>query len=185
VLENIYQHFKKSEQPFIERMNEQLINVRETYTPILTDFLNPRQLFILESLIRRYDDLKYRSFGGYEQAESQRVVIVPDFMLIEDTDFRIAVLEVSYPTKFAEINHSQILGTFLAQGLERSKLGDIISDGVRYQVIVDEMIADFLIEQVERVASIKIRLAKVDLREIIDHKDEFIEENMTITSVSV
>ncbi|MCH4169370.1 MAG: YlmH/Sll1252 family protein [Streptococcaceae bacterium] len=183
MFENIYQHFKKNEVTFIDQMNEHLIEVEESYTPFLTHFLNPRELWILESLINRYNGLKFRSFGGTINAESQRVVVVPDFMMIEVSDFHLTLLEINYPVKFATLSHSEILGTLLSQGIERFKIGDILTDGTRFQVIVDELIAEFLINQVDRISSLKVRLEKKDFSELITSTDEFVEQGLTVNSL--
>ncbi|MBS7577648.1 MULTISPECIES: YlmH/Sll1252 family protein [unclassified Enterococcus] len=183
MFENIYQHFKKDEKNFIEQMNAHLIEVEESYTPFLTHFLNPRELWILKTLINRYNDLKFRSFGGTINAESQRVIVVPEFMEIEAADFHLALLEVHYPVKFATLSHSEILGTLLSQGIERYKIGDILTDGTRFQVIVDEVIADFLINQIDRISALKVRLERKDITELIVSSDEFIEKALTINSL--
>ena len=49
-MEAIMQHFRKDEQPFIETVIGWIREVENTYVPKLTDFLDPRERFIVESL---------------------------------------------------------------------------------------------------------------------------------------
>ena len=49
---NVYQHFRKDEHPFIDTVGDWLEQVEMQYAPYLTDFLDPRQAYILEALIR-------------------------------------------------------------------------------------------------------------------------------------
>ena len=72
MIENVYQHFRKEERPFIDDLSEWITEVEDQYTPYLTDFLDPRQMYIVESLVGKRD-LKLYYFGGYEAAERKRV----------------------------------------------------------------------------------------------------------------
>ena len=49
----VYQHFRPEEKEFIDQVIDWRINVEDTYAPKLTDFLDPRQQFILRSIIGR------------------------------------------------------------------------------------------------------------------------------------
>lgn len=42
-MQEVYQHFRKEEQPFIDSAQSWITQAEETYTPYLTDFLDPRQ----------------------------------------------------------------------------------------------------------------------------------------------
>lgn len=48
---NIYQHFREEEQSFIDQVIDWILQVENQYTPYLTSFLNPRELFIVQSVI--------------------------------------------------------------------------------------------------------------------------------------
>ena len=57
---NVYQHFRNDERPFIDSAQGWIEQVQMQYAPYLTDFLDPRQAYILESLIRQSTDLSFR-----------------------------------------------------------------------------------------------------------------------------
>ncbi|MBQ6145084.1 MAG: cell division protein, partial [Lactococcus sp.] len=48
---DVYQHFRPSERVFIDKVIDWLEKVSDTYSIVVTDFLNPRQCFILETLM--------------------------------------------------------------------------------------------------------------------------------------
>ena len=52
----------------------------DEYRTILTPFLNPREQYILTTLVNRADDLTSHFDGGVSGAESQRAIIVPAVM---------------------------------------------------------------------------------------------------------
>ncbi|HSO58271.1 MAG TPA: RNA-binding protein, partial [Paenisporosarcina sp.] len=49
-MEQVLQHFRKDEQPFIEQVSGWLRETQDRYAPKLTDFLDPRQQFIVQSM---------------------------------------------------------------------------------------------------------------------------------------
>ena len=49
---NVYQHFRKEEHPFVDFVYGSLEQVDSQYSPYLTDFLDPRQQFILETIVK-------------------------------------------------------------------------------------------------------------------------------------
>ena len=63
-MEHLIQHFRKDEQPFIEQVVGWQHEVEDRYAPRLTDFLDPRQRFIVASIIGQYDTLKQLVLGS-------------------------------------------------------------------------------------------------------------------------
>lgn len=56
---NVYQHFRPEEHPFVDGVGDWLEQVESQYAPYLTNFLDPRQAYILETLIRENSELKF------------------------------------------------------------------------------------------------------------------------------
>lgn len=182
---NIYQHFREDEQPFIEQVLDWITQVNSQYTPYLTSFLNPRQRFIAESIIGQYEDVTYKSFGGFEGAEQERILIYPPYFEPEVQDFEIVLLEISYPTKFAELSHGQIMGSVLGTGFSRSNLGDIISDGSRWQFFLDEKMVDFVKLNMDKVGNINIQLDEKSLEEKIESTSSWEIEEIILASLRI
>lgn len=180
---NVYQHFRKDEHPFIDSVGDWLEQVESQYAPYLTDFLDPRQAYILETLIRQSSDLEYQFYGGYEHAERKRCLIYPDYYQTKQEDFEVELVEINYPIKFAELSHGKILGTLVNAGIKRDFFGDIISDGTRWQVFVVKEIVHFVMTQVEKIGKIAVRLEAKKYTEIITPKDDWTMERATISSL--
>lgn len=107
---------------FIDTVGDWLEQVEMQYAPYLTDFLDPRQAYILETLIRQNSDLSFTFYGGYEQAERKRCLIYPAYYIPEETDFGVVLFEIIYPSKFATLSHGKILGTLMNVGVRRKPL---------------------------------------------------------------
>ncbi|KRK73248.1 RNA-binding protein [Lacticaseibacillus nasuensis] len=159
----IYQHFRKEEASTIDALAEQLATADSEYRPVLTDFLDPRQTYIAHVLIGSQDAVIGHSFGGYPHAERRRVVFAPSYLEPQPEDYAIALLTIKYPQKFAELHHSDILGTLANLGLERGVFGDIITDGSTWQFATTQPMSDWLKTNVTKIGRISVRLEDTPL----------------------
>lgn len=124
--QDIYIHFQPEERPFIDQVSDWMERVRRSHADRRTDFLDPRQQYIVQSLVNRYADLQVRFDGGYEQAERKRAWIAPDYKMPEEAEFDIAVLAITSSDKrLASLEHGDYMGSILGLGLKRDKIGDI------------------------------------------------------------
>lgn len=184
-MDNIMQHFRSEEAPFVEEATGWIQEVRDQNRFILTNFLNPREKFILTTLVNRLDEIKIQSFGGYLGAEMSRSLIFPDYFVPEQQDFNVTLLEIQYPIKFARIHHRNVLGTIANMGIERNTFGDIISNGEDWQFFVKSEMVDFFLSQVGKIGNIKVRLIEKELNEAIEPDNDWESGTTTVASVRV
>jgi len=182
---NIYQHFREDEQAFIDQVIDWVMQVENQYAPYLTNFLNPRQLFIVQSVVGQYDTIQFQSFGGYEGAEQERVLIYPPYYEPTTEDFELSLFEINYPTKFAELSHGQIMGTILGTGISRGNLGDIVTDGERWQFMVDDTMKDFVLMNVDCVGRVNVHLEERSLEELVEITDKWEMEEIVVSSLRI
>lgn len=183
-MENILQHFRKDEQPFIEQVLGWQREVEDFYAPKLTDFLDPRQRFIVNAIISHNDDLYIQASGAFTDAERQRVLICPSYYEVQAEDFAIAVYYIKYPTKFLTLQHPDVLGSLLALGVDRSRFGDIrLADG-EVQFAVAEEVAGFVEINLTSMAKAKVRAERLAADEPYLISDEVWEEkSLTVSSL--
>src|SRR5699024_11210228 len=111
---SIYQHFRKHEHQFVDQVLSWKEQVERTFTPYVTDFLDPRERHILASLIGyTNEDVQYGFYGGATHVERQRAIIAPYYEEITEADFEITLLEATFPEKFVTLKHRDVLGTFV------------------------------------------------------------------------
>ncbi|MFV0559638.1 MAG: RNA-binding protein [Enterococcus sp.] len=180
---NVYQHFRKDEHEFIDIVGGWLEQVEGQYAPYLTDFLDPRQAYIVETLVRQNSDLSFKFSGGYEQAERRRCLIYPDYYQPTDEDFEIKLYEIRYPMKFSTLSHGKVLGTLVGTGIRRSYFGDILSDGERWQVFIAQEISNFIELQVTRIGKVTVHLEEKKYTDILTPIDEWSVEKGTVSSM--
>ncbi|WP_410514531.1 YlmH/Sll1252 family protein [Paenibacillus sp. BR2-3] len=141
----IYGHFHPDERQFVDRAWEWVNHAGEYHEVKLTDFLDPRQGYILHSLVNRHPDVILRMEGGHEGAERRRALIAPDYRDLDHEDMEMKVLAITpAEQKFQALEHSDYMGSILGLGIKRSKIGDIrvLENGCHAVVTSD--IADYL-----------------------------------------
>ncbi|WP_416144983.1 RNA-binding protein [Planococcus koreensis] len=182
-MDSLFQHFRKDEQQFIEQVSGWMIDVEDRYTPRLTDFLDPRQRFIVQSVIGA-SDIGVAVSGRFEDAERQRVLLYPSYYELQKDDFQITVFEIRYPVKFITLKHPDILGSMMSIGLDRNKYGDIRIDGQRIQIAVADEVKAYLQANFTMAAKVKVQLEEVTNElDFIKVTEEWSEESHTVSSL--
>ncbi|MBY0204379.1 YlmH/Sll1252 family protein [Paenibacillus polysaccharolyticus] len=129
---DMYEHFSHDERDFVDKANDWVERASKVHDMKLTDFLDPRQVFILQSLVNRSQDVQVRFDGGYEAAERKRALIAPDYRYLDEEDMGMQVLSItSDDQKISELEHGDYMGSLLGLGMKRGKIGDIqvLEDG--------------------------------------------------------
>ena len=108
----IFQHYSSEDHAFLDKSLELIQRVEDTYSLEVTSFINPHQAKILESLANKYQLQTFVS-SEYFPSEWVRVIIAPSYYQLDKEDFDLTLLEIVYPSKFQQLNHSQIFGTLM------------------------------------------------------------------------
>lgn len=139
-----------------------------------TDFLNLNELHILHSLPKVSLYSGYLTFGGYEEAERQMAAFLPDALSLRgETDLdslfgkEICALCIRpLHEKYAEsLTHRDYLGALLNLGIDRSKIGDILTGERETYVFVKPKICDFLKNEMTKVRHTFVRVSDAPLTE--------------------
>lgn len=163
----IGQHFRQEEHPFVALALDWIRNVADKQQQIITPFLNPRQVYVLQQLLAQQTALHAVFCGGVKTAEQQRAWLAPDYVPIEEAgDCRIVAFQITYATKFHRLAHRDILGSLMGIGLKRSAFGDIINEGNQWFFMADEQIASFVQTQITRMGTVPVRLQEVPLHSV-------------------
>ncbi|MBS4217822.1 RNA-binding protein [Bacillus sp. FJAT-49711] len=179
----IYQHFRPEEKEFIDQVVSMQQYVENTYAEKLTDFLDPRQQYILKSIIGENNEVKYLFFGGTENSERKRALIFPDYLHPNSENFFITLFEVDYPKKFVKLDHRMVLGTLMSLGLKREKFGDININGDRIQFFIANEVENFVIHQLNSIGKAKVSIIKQDLQNAIKSEESWKEKETTASSL--
>jgi photosystem II S4 domain protein len=143
---------------------EQAIRIWEV---VLSDFLSPPVLAEVQQSFGRLTEVEFVAWGGYPQAERQRVGISRSEIPIDVSQIEVAALDIAGNFLFDPANHRDFLGAILGTGIVREKVGDIIVLGERgAQIIVVSEMAEFLETSLVQVRSVSVKTQKIELSEL-------------------
>lgn len=180
---NIYQHFRKEEQPFIDQVLSWQEGVERTYLAKLSDFLNPREIKIYQSLIGKNEEFVLSFFGGDEGRERKRALLAPYYEQPVPEDFQIILMEAVYPEKFVSLSHRDIMGAFLSSGIKRKKLGDIVVRDGKIQILVTADIAGYVQVNLTSIKKATVTFEEKPLKELMESKEKWTEKDVTVSSL--
>ena len=171
------EHFKGDE-VFVKKILDYQFQALHHQRMILTPFYNRHEQDIVKSVIGK--ELKVESFGGFVNAESQRMIICPDFYMIDKEDFEIKVVEIVYHQQFGRIKHKDILGALMNLGIKRECIGDI-DDGERCFFACTQQTYPYIIQTLKQIKKAKVRL--VECHEDIEIVHDFTSRSFILSSM--
>ena len=151
----------------IARVIDRAEQAIKTWEVVLTDFMSPPELVELQRVFSRLTEVQIVAWGGYEQAERQRVAIARSEMPLEREQVELVALEIAGNFLFDTATHRDFLGAMLGAGIVREKTGDVIVLGERgAQAIASPEIAEFLEMSLQQVRSVPVKTQRIDLSEL-------------------
>ncbi|SCB87716.1 YlmH family RNA-binding protein [Weissella bombi] len=184
MVDNVAQHFRPNETTFLNLAEGLVRQVLDEYRPVLTNFLNPREIYIVKTLVNQQDDLKTFEFGGYSGAENKRLLIAPSYYQPDMDDFELMLIQIKYPEKFTVLHHSTILGTFMHNGIARQSIGDIIKgESEKWYFSTTKTMGTFILSHLDRIGKTKVRFQEVAENDMTVLDDEWVIINTTVSSL--
>ena len=139
----------------------------KTWEVVLTDFLSPPELVEIQQQFGRLTEVQLVAWGGYPQAERQRLAIARSELPLDQSQVEVAALDIAGNFLFDPATHRDFLGAMLGCGLVREKTGDVIVLGERggQAIVVPEMV-EYLETHLTQVRSVPVRTQRIDLNEL-------------------
>lgn len=187
---------QKEEQFFEKRLIELSKIAYNRNIASFSDFMNLNEQNILHTIPKNQLYSPYIIFGGYEDAERQIAVFLPDALsfgisLNDDTQSlrdlfvnKIAVLRItSSNEKYAEeLTHRDYLGAILNLGIERKHIGDILVMDKYAYIFVKPQLADVICSELTRVRHTFVIIQKEEEGEF-NYTPRFKEITGTVASL--
>lgn len=154
----------------------------DTNRPQVTDFYDPYERKVAESVLSGIPEVGMLQQGGYRDAERARLVIYPQLYLVETIPSALRVLEASGNFSFQSVSHRDYLGSLMSTGLKRSKIGDILVLPEGCQVVVAAEVADYLLTHWDRVHQVPISVREIDEEQLAVEPERIKEIKATVAS---
>lgn len=149
------------------RVVDQADRALKTWEIEFTDFLSPPELADVQRMFARLTDVEILPWGGYPQAERQRVAIARSELPLDQSQVALAAIDIAGNFLFDPATHRDFLGALLGTGLVREKVGDILVLGERgAQAIVVPELVEFLEMSLTQVRSVPVKTRRIDLSEL-------------------
>ena len=136
------------------------------YVPRFVGFLDGHQRRIAQQICdqqacgRRAGECSALFWGGFEGAERTVLGVFPPFGEPETAAFPIRCVRIGW--KFRELTHRDFLGSLLSLGIRRDKIGDIVVGDGECAVMLDEAVACFVMQNLEKVGGAGVRCEEAD-----------------------
>ena len=151
--------------------------------PASTCFLTLRELDMTRYLFGSLEGL--HAFGGYEGAERQMLVYLPDYLdesALTEEDSPLVCLRAEFyegdtPT------HRDFLGALMGAGIARETVGDICVGKGSCDFFVTDEIAPYLLQNYFSAGRTKLRLTQISLQDVQVPEPEVKEIRDTLASL--
>ncbi len=128
-----------------------------------TGFLSVSDISLLHDTCDR-SGIKYTLWGGAENTERQIARFGYAENIGYEIPFPIIILKISpLLMKFADdFSHRDFLGAIMNLGIKREMVGDIVVKGKEAYMFAHENIADYIIENLDKVKHTHVKVEKLD-----------------------
>ncbi|MCG9891937.1 MAG: photosystem II S4 domain protein [Thermosynechococcaceae cyanobacterium MS004] len=151
----------------ISRVLDQTDQALKTWEVVCTDFLSPPELAEAKTVLAKLTEVDCLAWGGYPQAERQRLAIARSEIPLEPAQVELTALRIAGNFLFDPATHRDFLGALLGTGLVREKVGDILVLGERgAQAIVVPELADFLEQAMTQVRTVPVKVTTIPFDEL-------------------
>ena len=157
------------ERVLLARVLDKLELSQNRGVPAHTPFLSPGEQASVQDLLNVWGHPRCVWTGGYEGAERQVCRFLPDWQEPEDAladpEGLLAALEALFP-RDASLSHRDILGGLMGLGLTREKLGDILMEDGRCQVVVLREALPILLSQWAGAGRWRLKVREIPVSEL-------------------
>lgn len=177
----------KDDKILYSKVLEQLTFCENKYEKTFSEFLPLFKASEILSYINKYSvNSKIKIFGGYSEAERVIIGFYPPYYEMQDTDFPINIIEISYNEKYSKnLTHRDFLGSILGLGIDRNKIGDIVLEGNKAICFIEKSISAYIETNLEKVAATKVKVKRCLLTEAIIPKVKYEEKSIIISSLRI
>lgn len=148
-----------------------------------TCFLSLRELDMTRFLFGNPEGLY--TFGGYEDAERQMLVYLPDYLepdYLMDEESPLVCIRATFYQKDTP-SHRDFLGALIGSGVARESIGDICVGQGSCDFFVSSEIAPFVLQNFTGAGRTRLHLERISLKDVSVPEPETLEIRDTVASL--
>lgn len=147
--------------------------------PVFTDFLTEAEQTAAELLMKRRH-VNFLLWGGFEDAERRMLGVFPPYDEPDGNLFPMDGITAAFRTADS-VEHRSVLGTLMAQGIERGCVGDILIESGRCVFFCRNTVTRALLADVTKIGGVGVRLSQ-GYAEPLPAAHSFKEISLTVAS---
>lgn len=171
----------KEDEVLLAGIEDKISQCLENYMVTHSLFLDMRQRTLADALCRQHKGLRYRFYGGYDDAERAVAVFLPDYAELADHD-PLALLRITQAGQRA-LTHRDYLGSLMGLGIKREIIGDILVRDNGADIVVLREMGEFLLYNYEKAGRTSLKAEIVSIGDIIVPENRFEEKRDTVASL--
>lgn len=171
----------KEDELFVARIADLAAQAERRMSPRFSMFLDERQIHFAQQELNRLHCNNCMFFGGYNNAVRRVLGVFPDYMEPDPPLFPIVGLKLEY-RKNETLSHRDFLGAFMALGVKRETVGDILVGNGQTVVCLYEKQFDYFTDNIKKIGRVGVTLAPCAL-DGITFEPKFKELTGTVASL--
>lgn len=139
----------------------------QTWDVVCSDFLSPPEITEALQVFSRMTEIHCLAWGGYEQAERQRLAIARGELPLDNSMVSLTPISISGNFLFDTATHRDFLGAILGTGIERQKVGDVnvLGEKGAQAIIVPELL-EYLQIHFNQVRTVPVKVNAIAFEEL-------------------
>lgn len=167
------------ERIMLSRVYDAMRSTAKSHAVKTTQFLNGHELSLSLNALSKSDCVCFSAYGGYDEAERKVIAFYPEYA---SAQYNISVIKVS-GRDIENLSHRDYLGSVLALGIRREKIGDIIICEENGYIFCLDDISQYIMTQLEKIANKPVKLNLCDPSDIVIPPKKFKEISATVSSL--
>ena len=168
----------------LSRILDQTAQAIKTWEIVLTDFLSPPERVEAERVLSQLTEVAVVSWGGYPQAERQRLAIARAELPLTPAQVELSAMRITGNFLFDPASHRDFLGAILGSGIVRAQVGDILILGERgAQAIATPPMLVYLEQHLNQVRTVPVTVEPIPLDQL--HVRDPRKKELTTTEASL
>lgn len=148
--------------------------------PYFLGFLDESEAAFCEDLLRRESEARSLFWGGFQEAERKMLGFFPEWMEPAPESFPIAALTFHFRQEDS-LSHRDFLGSFMALGVERDVLGEILVEKGRCVAFVRQEMESYFRQNIRKIGRVGVRVT-LGAEEPLPLLREFLELSGVVAS---
>ncbi len=124
--------------------------------PCFLGFLDEAQGAFCQEYLSRRKEIAFQFWGGHEDAERVMVGFFPDYLDPSAELFPITPFALTYREE-DKLTHRDFLGSFMALGVERSVIGDILVGKGECVTFLKEEIGEYFLQNIRKIGRVGVK----------------------------